>query len=177
MARTLAQYASASRSRDGRPSLMSSCTGMLSTTSSASPAASMRSASATSFSFGHASPTGTSYSALTTPVTPGIWRMWVSGIGSVGPNQRKDGRILPSQLRWHPLDPSHDPEEEYRCERGHHAHHDEHRLIAEPVHHVSHQEREQHRGDAGSRAADAEHRADVLLREGVARDRVDVHDP
>ena len=49
-----------SRSRVGLPSLMSSCTGTLSTTSNLSPAASMRSRNACSFSTGHTSPTGTS---------------------------------------------------------------------------------------------------------------------
>src|SRR5262249_4021642 len=33
--------------------------------------------------------TGTSYRALTMPRTPGICRMWASGMGSVSPNQRK----------------------------------------------------------------------------------------
>src|SRR6266487_3566624 len=68
---------------------MSSWTGMLSTTVSLSPASAMSSCSCATRLFGHASPTGMSYSALTTPCTPGIWRMCASGIGSVGPNQRK----------------------------------------------------------------------------------------
>src|SRR6266487_3517697 len=68
---------------------MSSWTGMLSSTASSRPASAMLSCNRASWSRGHRSPTGTSYSALTTPCTPGIWRMCASGIGSVGPNQRK----------------------------------------------------------------------------------------
>src|SRR6266704_5074074 len=68
---------------------MSSWTGMLSTTASVSPASAISSCRCASRPFGHASPTGTSYSALTTLCTPGIWRMCARGIGSVGPNQRK----------------------------------------------------------------------------------------
>ena len=47
----------------------------------------------------HASPTGTSYSALTTPVTPGICRMYASGIESAEPNQRKLGIMRAAALR------------------------------------------------------------------------------
>src|SRR6266566_9226224 len=78
---------------------MSSWTGMLSTTASSRPASAMLSCSRASWSRGHRSPTGTSYSALTTPRTPGIWRMCASGIGSVGPNQRKVMYIGRSPLR------------------------------------------------------------------------------
>ena len=74
----------------GCPSLMSSCTGMLSTTARRmSAAGSICSAEARELgSGGHASPTGTSYSALTMPRTPGICRTCASGIGSLGPNHR-----------------------------------------------------------------------------------------
>src|SRR5258708_377250 len=83
---TLSAYWSTRRSRVGRPSLMSSCTGMLSTTESARPASSTAATSCSRRALGHASPTGTSYSALTTPVTPGICLMCFSGMGSSAPN-------------------------------------------------------------------------------------------
>src|SRR3989442_610054 len=96
-----------SRSRPGRPSLMSSCTGMLSTTAKRSPASSICAISVPRRARLQASPTATSYSALTTPVTPGICRMWASGIGSAAPNQRKlgitCGAAPPPLERWRAL--------------------------------------------------------------------------
>jgi hypothetical protein len=60
MARTLSQYWSSRRSRDGRPSLMSSCTAMLSTTENAIPLRSIISPRRSSLDFGQTSPMATS---------------------------------------------------------------------------------------------------------------------
>src|SRR5690242_5939950 len=73
--------------------------GTLSTTAIANPAVFTRSWRCASDDIGHASPIGTSCSAVTMPVTLGICRIDTSGIGSVAPNQRKvicTGDSLPS---------------------------------------------------------------------------------
>src|SRR5688572_482334 len=85
----LSQYWSISLSRTGRPSLMSSCTGRLSTTEKLKPPFSIVSRSWLSRSRGQTSPDGMSWRALTMPSTPGTWRRCFRTTGSSAPNQRK----------------------------------------------------------------------------------------
>src|SRR5688500_14842018 len=134
---------------------MSSCTGILSTTASDRPAASIWSASSERRGRGHTAPTGRSCSALTTPRTPGIWRMWASGMGSAGPNHRKviciaispgwhrAPRVSSGGMRWDTLDALHDEQKQHRAEWAHEPNDDVHRRVREVVDEVTHEEREQ----------------------------------
>ena len=69
---------------------MSSCTGMLSTTSNTRPWASHWAFILARLSSGHTSPGFTSYTALTMLRMPGIWLMYSRLMGSDSPYQRND---------------------------------------------------------------------------------------
>ena len=88
--RMFSQYTSSSSSTLLRPSLMSSCTGMLSTTSNTRPWASHWAFILAKLSSGHTSPGFTSYTAETMLCMPGICEMYSREMGSDSPYQRND---------------------------------------------------------------------------------------
>ena len=77
-------------SRLSVPSLMSSLTGMDSTTSKTRPCSSHWAFRRARDSSGHTSPGFTSYTAVTMERMPGIWLMYSREMGSESPYQRKE---------------------------------------------------------------------------------------